>query len=66
MFDIAWAQLCPLGCRCQHRESGQKAEVRYLRAGVKRVELREDFAQMSEVARVVPLPRLELYDCKVY
>ena len=45
---------------------GGLGKERDLRAGVKRIELSEDLAQVGEIARVVALPRLELYDRKVH
>ena len=45
---------------------GSLRKERDLRARVKRIELRENFAQVCEVPRVVALSRLELYDCQVH
>lgn len=45
---------------------GGLGEERDLRARVKRIELRENFAEVREIPRVVALSRFELYDCKVH
>jgi len=45
---------------------GSLGKERDLRARVKRIELRENLAEVCEVPRVVALSRLELYDCKVH
>ena len=46
-----------------YRRLGQERD---LRPGLKRIELRENLAEMREIARVVALSRLELYDCQVH
>jgi len=45
---------------------GSLGKERDLRARVKRIELRENFAEVREISRVVALSRFELHDCKVH